>query len=281
MLELGLNMIKQTDSHKNSKPRQEDQFSNFHTWIPLVILIVCGGLIGYLLGFLLPPIYETKAVVTTNIDLVENRPVVTEIMVDSQLNYIGELMYNPRIIEPLLQQEVSYGNPITIEDLKSMATIERQLMSTIIKVRGSNPEIAARIATNWAKLAYETLLAARPHVLAATQARQELALIEVCYPTNSAANESTSSGEDSFCEGLSYKSANTKLEEATKVLASEEPKTLGLTAYIIPSQYIPASLPLAPASNNQGMMAFSGMIIGIVVGIIFVELARLKKTNET
>lgn len=274
--------MKQTDSLKNSKPRRTDQLLVNYPWIPLLFIIVLAGLIGYLLGFLLPPVYEAKAVVTANIDLKENRPVVTEIMVDSQLNYIGELMYNPRIVEPLLSQEADFGNPITIADLKSMASIERQLMSTIIKVRGKNPEVAARIATNWAKFAFETLMEAKSHVLASTQARQELALIETCFPSSPDGNKDIPSGsaKGSFCEELSYQTAMSKLEEATRVLAVEEPKSLGLTSYIIVSQYIPASLPLTPASNNQGMMTFSGMIIGIVVGIIFVDFRRLTKINE-
>ena len=277
-----LKMMKYAYSLKRSNPKRKNQLLMNYPWIPFLLMIVLGGVIGYLLGFLLPPIYEAKAVVTTNIDLKENRPMVTEIMVDSQLNYVGELMYNPKIVDPLLLHEANLGNPMTIENLKSMASIERQLMNTIIKVHSKNPEIAARIATNWAELAFETLMEVKSHVLATTEARKELAFIEACFPSapDGIKDEPINSTCESFCEGLSYQTALAKLDEATKVLAAEETKTLGLTAYIDVSQFIPASLPQTPASNNQGMMTLSGMIIGIVLGIIFVDIRRLNKIDE-
>jgi len=151
-------------------------------------------------------------------------------------------------------------------------------MSTIVKVRDNDPVIAARIATNWAKIAFETLLEAKSHVLAIVEAKQQLAFIEVCFPTNpdNAADKPTIVTEKAFCEGLTFQSAEAKLEEATRVLAAEESKTLGLTPYINISQYIPASVPVTPISQNQGLMTLSGMVIGIVVGIIFVDMRRLK-----
>ncbi|HSN94695.1 MAG TPA: hypothetical protein VLR89_06490 [Anaerolineaceae bacterium] len=203
-------------------------------------------------------------------------------MVDSQLNYVGELMYNSKIIEPLLSEEADSGNPLTLEDLKSMASIERQLMNTIIKVRGKDPVIVARIASNWSKIAFETLVEAKTHALLASEARQQLAFLETCFPTSSdiAKDKPANVTIETFCEGLSIQSAEAKLAAATKVLTDEETKTLGLMPYINISQYIPASAPKVPTSTNQGMLTLSGMIIGIVVGIVFVELSRLKNIDE-
>lgn len=275
-------MITNTGSITRAKPKWFQQLLKNYPWVSFLIIIVLGGLIGYLSGFLLSPIYEAKAVLTTNIDLQENRPIITEIMVDSQLNYIGELMYNSKIIDPLLFQEAKSGNPLKLEDLESMASIERQLMNTIIKVRGKDPEIAARIATNWARIAFETLTEAKLHVLATSEANQQLVIIETCFPLSpdAAKDVPISSTEKSFCEGLSYQSAEIKLKEATKILATEESMTLGLTAYINVSQLLPASVPTIPTSNNQGMMTLSGMIIGIIIGIILVDIRRINKVDE-
>ncbi len=267
-----------TDSRKAIQSNWTQQISRKYPWISFFLIVVLGGLIGYLSGFLLPPTYEAKAVLTVNIDLKEDRPIITEIMVDSQLNYIGELMFNPKIVDQLLSQEVNSGNQLTLKELKSTASIERQLMSTIIKVRGNDPVIATRIASNWAKIAFETLLEAKSHVLAAAEAKQQLAFLEACFPSNPSNTEDKPANvtEEAFCKGLTYQSAEAKLEEATKVLAAEESKTLGLTPYIIVSQYVPASVPVTPTSTSQGMMALSGMIIGIVVGIVFIDIRRMK-----
>lgn len=271
-----------TGPHINAKSSWNQQVSRKYPWIRLFLIAVLGGFLGYLIGFLIPPIYEAKAVLTTNIDLKENRPIITEIMVDSQLNYVGELMFNSKIIDLLLLQEASLGNPLTVEDLKSMATIERQLMSTIIKVRGKDPVIAARIASNWASIAYETLLEAKSHVLTIDEAKQQLAFIKTCFPSSpdEAINKPNSATEEAFCEGLTYQSVEVKLEELTRVLAAEESKTLGLTAYININQFIPASIPTIPTSTNQGLLALSGMVIGIVVGIVYFDLRRVNKIDE-
>ena len=258
------------------------QISNRYPWITIFLIAVLGGLSGYLIGFFLPPVYEAKAVLTTNIDLKENRPVITEIMVDSQLNYVGELMFNSKIIDPLLLQEANSGNALTIEDLKSMATVERQLMSTIIKVRGNDPVIAARIASNWTSIAFETLLEAKSHVLAIDEAKQQQAFLENCFPSSQvdANPDPTFVADEAFCKGITFDSAETKLKELTRVLAAEEPKTLGLTSYININQYIPASVPTVPISTNQGILALSGMAIGMVVGIICFDLRRVNKIDE-
>jgi uncharacterized protein involved in exopolysaccharide biosynthesis len=265
-----------------AKSSWTQKISKKYPWISLLLVIVLGGVVGYLCGFFLPPIYEAKAVLTTNIDIKENRPVITEIMVDSQLNYIGQLMFNPKIIDPLLSQEAGLGNPIKLEDLEAMSSIERQLMNTIIKVHGKDPAITARIATSWAKLAFETLLEAKSHVLTIAEANQELSFIESCFPSKRTVTEDvpTKAADGAFCDGLSYETARTQLDEATKILNAEETKTLGLTTYINVSQFIPASLPINPSSNNQGMMTLSGMIIGIVVGIIFIDIRWHNKSNE-
>ncbi|MEA4811745.1 MAG: hypothetical protein VB108_04140 [Anaerolineaceae bacterium] len=252
---------------------------------PWMILITAGivfGLLGYMAGFLLKPVYEARAVLTTNMDIKEERPFITEIMVDSQIQHIGELMYNPAIVQTLLEKENAQGNHLSLEELRDNSSVERQLMNTYLKVRGNDPAAAARIASEWAEIAFQKLQEAKVHALKAGEARRQLAMLNVCFPLQSKDEEIR---EDPavevihFCKGLDLKEAEKQVKSATQILLEEDAHTLGLSPSLNVSQFVPASIPSKPLRFNQGALSLAGSLFGLVFGIILIEIASKKQPS--
>ena len=128
----------------------------FEPWLIVAVGIILGALIGGVLSLFFTPIYEAKALVSTNMELRVDGT-LTEIMLDAQINHIGELVFYPEVVSRLIETEAAQGNELTLEDLKQKTSVERQLMNTIIKVKDPDPQLAARIASEWAEILYNRL----------------------------------------------------------------------------------------------------------------------------
>ena len=170
----------------NSIPNPEHNFfvpaffkMRKHQYLLTVGLMLLGALIAFFLSSFIKFKYEAESVLITNLELVENTN-ITEIMVDSQLELVRQLMFHPDITNAVLKVEQEAGNPLTLDQLNKMSQVERRLNSTYIKVRSNDPQIEARIATTWAKTAYERLSQAYQHALLVSEAQWTLTTIEDC-----------------------------------------------------------------------------------------------------
>ncbi len=250
-----------------------------YPWLILMGAILLGSLIGYGLGFFLKPRYEAQAKLTSNVDIKENRPIITELMVDTQILHVGELLFHPEIIQPLLDQEAALGNEITLEELHEMATIERQGMNTLVKVRNEDPSLAARIANTWGSSAFSLLEQAKPHAIRASEARQRLAMLNYCFPTtpNDFPWYGPSPETVQFCQGLTFEEASTFLIEANAILIEENNSSLGLSDSLNISAFTPSPVPSKPIQGGQGTLAFSGAMAGLVLGLICTNLFDKKE----
>ena len=73
----------------------------------------------------------------------------------------------------MIAKEAGEGNSLTYDQLKKNTSVERQLMNTVIKVRDKNPQVAARIASEWAEILYTSLSGSVPHAVVLSGAKQQ------------------------------------------------------------------------------------------------------------
>jgi len=190
-------------------------------------------------------------------------------MVDSQLELIRQLIYHPDITDEVLRFEYEADNQITLAQLINNSLIERRLMTTIIKVRNANPEVASRIASNWVKIAYDRLSQAYAHALLVSEAQWTITSIENCQ-TDPLVIKSD------FCVNLTPEEVNILTDDAHKVILAEAPQALGLTKDLQISQYQPASVPDKPIQGARGNLMLAGALIGLVLSIIVFEFPDFK-----
>lgn len=216
--------------------------------------------------------YEAEAVLITNLELVEDTN-ITELMVYTQLELVRQLMFHPDITAEVLRVEHEAGNLITLEQLGNKSVIERRLTSTLIKVRDTDPLIAARIATTWAEAAFERLTEAYEHALLVSEAKWVLTSTEQCLTDEKLFTTA-------FCESLTLEEVEEKTNTAHEIILAESPYALGLTKDLQISQYQPAGIPSEPVQGRRGNMALTGALFGLVLSLIYHELPHKKSATE-
>jgi len=243
-----------------------------HQYLVSFSLMVLFSVIGLLVSLVMVPKFEAESFLITNLELVQDTN-VTEVMVDSQLELIGQLMYHPEITDKVISAEESLGNPLTLAQMKKNSLIERRLMTTVIKVRDQNPEIAARIASNWVEIAFDRLSDAYKHALLVSEAQWTITSIEDCQ-TDPLVTET------GFCQTLTAEEVNSLTDAAHDVILVEAPQSLGLTKDLQISQFQPASVPDKPIQGMRSNLMLAGALIGLVLSFIVFELPIIKDQAE-
>ena len=114
-------------------------------WLILLALMLAGALAGYLISFMKTPIYEATASVSTNLELVQDAN-ITEVMVDAEMDHVSELAYHTEVVDTVLGlSSVQFAG--SASEFKQMTSVEREMMTTHLKVRHTEAEVAARVAS--------------------------------------------------------------------------------------------------------------------------------------
>ncbi len=245
---------------------------NLFPWLLVFACMIAGALLGALLSLALPPVYEARALVSTNLELVQDAN-ITEIMLDAEINHIGELVFHPEVVNALIEKEAVQGNLLTLEQLKDSTSVERQLMNTVIKVRSPDPELAARIASEWAEILFTRLNEAYTHAVELSSAKMQYNSIRDCLTAQPKAPKS-------FCATLTADNTRADLERLTQIIIAESPQTLGLTVALNVSQYQPAALPGEPLYYSRGALILGGALAGLAAGFALAELTPGLKRND-
>ena len=233
-------------------------------WIGVAGMMLLGALIGFTISLFLPPKYEAVSKLTTNLEVVTDTN-VTEIMVDSQVDLVGTLVFHPDVVERVTLSLKDQGLSYTSTELLSITKIERQLMSTLIKVRDPDPEVAALIATTWAEEAYGRLSEAYPHALALSEAKAIQAMMTGCL-------KDPLKIELPFCQSLTSEVVVKLFSETEMVILEESPLSLGLTGELNISQYQAALIPESPVAFQRSILILSGALAGLAFSLLFLEL---------
>lgn len=231
----------------------------------VIIFMLIGALIGLILSYFIPPVYEATSIITTNMEITPTGT-VNELMYDSQINYISHLAYHLPVLEELFSLEAAQGHYLdNTEFVHEDTSVERELMDTVIKYRHTDPVIAARVVTTWGKLLYDALLEAYPHGVLVSEAKSRLDRIDSCV------NNPENTTLTTFCANLTEEDITEITEEAKRTILVETELSLGLTREINISSYQPAFVPEKPLRFTRGSFILSGNFIGFLLAILFNE----------
>lgn len=255
---------------KTGKSSGKTEFSPkiFHTkptdWLGVAGIMLLGAIIGFVISIMLPPKYEAASRLTTNLEVVTGTN-VTEIMVDAQVDIVGTLVFHPDVVEGVRKALSDEGVTYTATELTRKTKIERQLMSTLIKVRDTDPELAALIATTWAEEAFGRLNEAYPHALALSEAKATQTMLTGCL-------DDATKLDLPFCQTLTAENTDEILSETESIILRESPLSLGLTGEINVSQYQPAPIPEKPVAFNRSTLILAGAMAGLVLALFLGEM---------
>lgn len=240
-----------------------------NSWMIVFICMMAGALLGYLFGQFEKPLYQAEARVNLNLEIVEDAN-INEVMMDSQIDHISELAYHQDVINDLISLRQTKGSTISLDYLKKYASIERQLMTTVIKVCSEDAVLASEIATEWAEALTNRIKEAYPHALLVSEAKAVLTAIEDC-------SGDPVKGELPFCQTLTLEDVKKLEREANSIILKESPLAMGLTKDLNIVGFQPSGIPNQPIRNSTGLFILFGTLVGLAVGFILCEFRPRKE----
>lgn len=240
------------------------QRSFLKNWWVIVLGMVVGGLLGLVISSSLTPIYESDFIIITNVRISVDQE-ITEIMLDAAINHIGDLAYNPVVVERLEDAMTRQGVMLTFDTLVDSSSVERRLNATHLKVRWKDPDISMQIANTWGLILYEMLQDGYKQALIAEDLTSYQATLETCL------KDENSTGCGTYC-GLTKEALQAEITRLGDDIAAARNESLGLYPELTVSQYMEADLTEEPAFYEQRSLILAGMGIGLLLSLLFLEV---------
>lgn len=243
----------------------------FRYWWVLAALIVLGGLGGLLAHSFNPPLYEATAEFSIAIDYVSTGP-MTQYAEDLAINTAGHIFDSKDTLQILVDQANREGITINLAGIYDKVRLERRFSIWTLRVRDPDPSVAARIAEIWLREGGALLRQRYQHALQAQQLERYLQSQE-SYLAKLAARELF------FEPGNAARFADIQgnLKEAGAALFQERLASQGMFAGLTLGPVNAPEVSSRPVTLNRNLYVALGGLLGMVVGIVLVELAAHKR----
>ena len=234
-----------------------------HWWI-IVLGMVIGSLIGLIISFSLRPVYETTFFIVADVRISKSEE-ITEIMLDAAINHIGDLAYNPIVIDKLISSLEKQDVILDFDSILEMTSIERRLNVNLLKVRGNDPRLVTKVANTWGVILYNDLLEGYEYSVKAQELTEYQNTLQTCLLDEDEFSCGT------YC-GLDKNELKAEINTLSGEIADAINQSLGLYSELTVSQYQEADFPNQPAYYSQRSLIFVGSIIGLILAVIVLEI---------
>ncbi len=244
-----------------------------HWWV-MVVLMVVGGLGGWVIHLFLPPVFEAGAVVTVSMDF-EKRE-LTQFEQDYAFGAARDVIASNSVMNIVIADAQSNGYSIDPARFHRDFYLEGRQSVWELRVRDRDPNIAAALANIWVGAATDALDAALTHSLLADQIQAQITGLENCF-----AGVTQHAGLIPMdCRGLSLDMIEARLQEKTTALLLEKKSGLGLISIMTFGQTEAATAPAAPSIYGQAGLVLAGAFIGLIVSFWIISLLHQARRDR-
>lgn len=233
-------------------------------WWIIMMSVLVGGLLALLISFSLPPIYETSFKIVTDVRIKQN-DAITEIMLDAAINHVGDLAFNPYIVERVISALNNQEIILKFDEFLDIASVERRLNTTYLKVQNRDPQTAELIADTWGLVLYEMLEDGYKKAIVAEGLNEYQESLANCL------ENSTETQCGTYC-GLSRDELEGEITRVGGLVAQNRNESLGLYPELTIAEYQEADYPEKPFIYGQRSLIVAGAGIGLLIGVLFIEL---------
>lgn len=248
------------------------QRSFLKNWWILTLGLIIGGLVGLVMSVSLPPVYEATFIIVTNVRI-DGTKEITEIMLDAAINHIGDLAYNPVIVERMVTALNKQGVQVDFEEIMDITFIERRLNSTHLKARWRDPDSAMKVANTWGLILYDMLQEGYKQAVIADDLTAYQETLKACLL------DEDSSGCGTYC-GLSKEDLQGEITRVSFDIAARRNESLGLYSELTISDYQEADFPEKPTFYEQRSLILAGMGIGFLLSLLLLEVWLPSRRGE-
>jgi len=134
-----------------------DSFNRvLRSWWWVFLFTLLGGVGGWSIHALRPPVYESSAKISFNIDYTHSGQ-LTDVEEDQILGVVGDVIASPEVLDKVVSAAQAKGISIDRSALNKSIFQERRAYIWVMRVRRGNPQEAATLAGLWADAAYAAL----------------------------------------------------------------------------------------------------------------------------
>jgi len=234
---------------------------SFQRWWLVALFIIGGGVIGWLIHFVQPPLYDAKVTFTAMVDFKQAGPITT-LEQDHSINVIGDIFLKDNIEGQVIADAQAAGIKLTQDQLNNMAYVERRSEVWELRIRDSNPQVAQTVANFWADRVFAALKADNQHARLADSLTQQLNVLSLCMQQIYLPDSLSS-----LCTSTSPTDISTKYQQVLGELNNEQLASGGLASWVLFDLKQKAVLPTQPVSYNVNTMVLAGGLIGFILGI--------------
>jgi hypothetical protein len=251
-------------------------------WWVVAITMVIGGLLGWSLSFLFPPVFEAIANYQVKLDeeallaqMVSQKP-------DAELDYITrekylspvELMfYKKEIRDDLAEQAQIAGLNYSPDQFNvSDFNLDRRGWSWAVVVRNRDAETAAKLANLWLQVVDRRLSQLREQSVKAHALNISIRTLASCFDGRDLA-------EANRCAGTSYansEEAATNLQALESQYASISGASEGISELVTFEVINLAQVPAHAVLYRTGMLALVGSLLGLIAGVFIIQRLLIK-----
>ena len=236
-------------------------------WKLVILMMVVGGLTGWLLRLSQPPLYESQAAISFafNIARYGLPPQNDE---DHAMGAAGAIIASTPVPQYVYQQALQRGiTGLDPNPVGRSVFIERKSFQWVIRVRNPDSQAAAFIANAWAQRAYQELLVTAQHAERADSLKVYLDSLESCLERMAETAPATAQ-----CSLGGLPDLLQQMQATGAVLANEQALGRGFLPFLIfgtPNEAVPAG---QPGQFGSSSMVLAGILTGFVLAIFIVAV---------
>ncbi len=230
----------------------------------VLLFMLVGGAVGWGFSLLHQPVYEAAATLNASVELnkwissiPDRQESVTflEAQVDSAYNSAEMVLDSVGVKDQVLSQLQAEGVQMDFNTLDKKMSIERKKSMWALRVRDTDPNLAARIANIWADRG-----------LAAVQGMLGNAIMRDALQVQ--VDQLTQAGTDPNSQ---------EFQKVSNQLMLEKSASGGLLSIMVFSAGDQAVPPADPVVYDAGGLILAGMLIGLLLSLWVSNLPRVQK----
>jgi len=236
----------------------------FRSWWLIVVLMMLGGLVGFALNRIRPPLYEAISVIAVSIDFSRSGD-LEDYEEDYVIGIAGDVIQSSEVVA-----HVADLAGISQDQLNSQLYLERSYYTWTLRARDASSQRAAELANLWADQAVQELGASLEQALLADRYANQLDQLEDCMAHPEPAPV--------LCSDLSQ--VRLQIEEISTLQRDAIVQSRGVPSYTLFTLSQRAAVPTRPAVFNQGQMVLAGALIGLLLALWAIHLRLPDRLRE-
>jgi uncharacterized protein involved in exopolysaccharide biosynthesis len=244
------------------------------SWWLIPLLVLIGGLAGWVFTKVEPEIFEARAQFSISLDVTKTGS-MTQYEEDIALNTAGFLISAPAILEKTSQDASKKGIVIDPAELKKIGVVERRVNLWDLRVRYVDPVKAAELANIWAKNGETTLRESYLHAVEAQRLDRYILSLETCLSQVVLVQPVTAQ-----CQLRSLPDLQRELAMQAKQYQQERLAAQSLHAGLIIGPVKLAEIPSSPVLYNRNAVLLAGGVMGLLAALLLIQFRVSRRNNS-